>query len=63
MGGGVEFATDAVGASLDDPNKDEAVSQPANPNAIQVAQMANAIGLIACLAAAESKVVTATLPR
>jgi hypothetical protein len=58
-GGG--FATEAV--SLDEPNKDVAVSQPPNPMANQPAQSAIAIGFIFCLAAAASKVVTATLPR
>jgi len=62
MGGAL--ATDAVGVSLDDPNKDVAVSQPAIPKASQPAQSAIAIGFIVlCLAAAASKVVTATLPR
>jgi hypothetical protein len=63
-GGGL--ATDAVGVSLEEPiepNKELAVSQPANPTASQPAHSAIAIGFIFCLAAAASKVVTATLPR
>jgi hypothetical protein len=61
--GGGELATEAVGVSLEELNNDVAVSQPANPKASKLAQIANASGFFFCQAAAASKVVTATLPR
>jgi hypothetical protein len=57
------LATAAVGASLIEEKRDEAVSQPANPNASELTHSANAMGFVLCQAAAVSKVVTLTLPR
>jgi hypothetical protein len=57
-------ATAAVGAASFDPEKrEEAVSQPPSPRAMQPANSASVIGFDLCQAAAASKVVTATLPR
>ncbi len=54
---------DAVSVSPDETKSEASVSQPARPKAIRPAHIARAIGFPLRLAAAVSKVVTATFPR